>query len=295
MGEQYSLLKSIPNFRDVGESVNKIECAKVLKTRLLYRGARPDEASFQDRQRLVKEYGIKSIIDLRTKTEHIEQVQKRDAKIKASAAIRQTNDEVAEPLKIPRITYHEINFNGNAFSRMLISKLSWMDFFRLIGLMLFGYRLDAIKLLAPTMEAKGLIGLAIDSLDVCTYEVEQVFEVLAGEANWPLMIHCTQGKDRTGLTVMLVLFLMGFGVEAVNRDYLLSEPELEPEKEERMKEISSIGLSEHFASCPQNLVAGVHEHIEKKYGGVEGYLEGIGVTKEMRERIKNILLENSEE
>jgi protein-tyrosine phosphatase len=36
----------------------------------MYLGARltfADEASFQDRQRLLKEYGVKSIIDLRTK------------------------------------------------------------------------------------------------------------------------------------------------------------------------------------------------------------------------------------
>lgn len=39
-----------------------------IKTGLLYRSARPDEASFQDRQRLLRDYGVKSIIDLRTKS-----------------------------------------------------------------------------------------------------------------------------------------------------------------------------------------------------------------------------------
>ncbi|KAH9860510.1 hypothetical protein J1614_011841 [Plenodomus biglobosus] len=148
-------LKSILNFRDVGEYVNNAAGTTRLNCGLLYRSARPDEASFEDRQRLLKEYGIKSIIDLRTKTEHIEQAQKHEASIKASALLPKTNNALNEPLEIPGIIYHTINFNGSAFSRMLLSRLSWVEFFRLIGLMILGYRKDAIKILSPYMETMG--------------------------------------------------------------------------------------------------------------------------------------------
>jgi protein-tyrosine phosphatase len=224
-----------------------------------------------------------------SRTEHIEQAQKRDAKVKASAAIPQTNDDVAEPLKIPGIIYHEINFNGSAFSRMLISKLTWMEFFRLVGLMIVGHRLEAIKILAPSMEAMGLVGLATSSLDVCTKEVKQIFDVLADEANWPTLVHCTQGKDRTGLTIMLLLFLLQVDVDTIEKDYLLSEPELEAERPARVKEIASIGLSEQFALCPPGMSKSVYEHLGEKYGGVEPYLRGVGVTQEALERVKQIL------
>ncbi|CAO2649113.1 Nn.00g100620.m01.CDS01 [Neocucurbitaria sp. VM-36] len=283
-------LKSILNFRDVSEFVNGVTGTNRLKTGLLYRSARPDESSLEDRQRLTTEYGVKSIIDLRTKTEHIEQAQKRDAKIKASAAIPQTNDNVAEPLKIPGITYHEINFNGSAFSRMLLSKLSWIEFFRLIGLMVFGYRLDAIKILAPHMEEMELVGLAKSSLDVCTHEVKQVFDVFTDETNWPVLVHCTQGKDRTGLVVMLVLFLLGVEQEIIQQDYMLSQSELAPEKEERIKEIQSIGLSEKFAICPLDVVSSVHLHLQEEYGGVERYLEKIGISRDTVNFMKQKLL-----
>jgi len=285
---------TILNFRDVGETINATMGTTYMKTGLLYRGARPDEASPEDRKRLVDDYGIRNVIDLRTKTEHIQQAQKRDAKIKSSAAVPQSNDQVAEPLKIPGVTYHEINFNGSAFSRMLINKLTWGEFGRLVWLMATGYRLDAIKILSPHMRASGLVGLAKDSLDVCTKEVFQVFAVLADSQNWPIVLHCTQGKDRTGLTVMLVLMLLGVPQEAIQKDYLVSEPNLLSEKAERMKEIESIGLTEHFASCPPDLVAEVVDHINKKYGSVEKYLLGAGVTTEMQEKIKSMLLDGSE-
>jgi protein-tyrosine phosphatase len=203
--------------------------------------------------------------------------------------VPQSNDDVAEPLKIPGVAYHEINFNGSSFSRMLISKLSWREFFKLIWLMATGYRKDAIKILAPHMEEMGLVGLAIESLDVCTSEVKQVFNVLAKEENWPVLVHCTQGKDRTGLIVMLLLFLLEVDVAAVEKDYLLSGPELEAERAERVKEIQSIGLSEQFALCPPDVVSKVHAHLEEKYGGVEAYLQSTGVTKEQIAGIKHTL------
>jgi protein tyrosine/serine phosphatase len=284
-------LKSVLNFRDVGAFVNRASGTTRLKTRLLYRGARPDEATVRDRERLVNEYGIRSIIDLRTKTEHIEQAQKRDAKVKASAAVPQSNDDVAGPLKMSDVVYHEINFNGSAFSRMLISKLTWLEFFRLAGLMIFGYRLDAIKILSPHMEEMGLVGLAKNSVDVCTKEVKQVFDVFADDRNWPVMVHCTQGKDRTGLLVMLVLWLTQIDDEIIEEDYLLSEPELAPEKESRMKEIGAIGLSEQFAVCPPGLAKEVHSHIQEKYGGVEKYLlEKVGVSRETLENVRRRML-----
>ncbi|KAH9878498.1 hypothetical protein IAQ61_001770 [Plenodomus lingam] len=220
-----------------------------------------------------------SITDRETdlsRTEHIEQAQKRNLRIKASAVLPKTNDALTEPLEIPGIIYHNINFNGSAFSRMLLSQLSWLEFFKLIGLMMLG-----------------LIGLAQSSLDVCTGEVRQVFDVLSDERNWPVLIHCTQGKDRTGLVVMLVLFLLGVGDEIIDDDYRLSESELAPEKEERLKEIASIGLSERFAVCPPDVVSGIHAHVKDKYTSVENYLGFVGVSSDQVSFIKTKLLATS--
>lgn len=158
--------------------------------------------------------------------------------------------------------------------------------------MTIGRRLDAIKILSPHMEAMGLVGLATESLDVCTKEVKRCFDVLADENNWPVLVHCTQGKDRTGLIVMLVLFLLNVDTDAVEKDYLLSEPELEAEKQGRIEEMASIGLSERFACCPPEVVKSVYTHIKTKYGGVEAYLLSTGVTGEMMDSIKRILQKN---
>jgi protein-tyrosine phosphatase len=157
--------------------------------------------------------------------------------------------------------------------------------------MAFGYRNEAISILGrELMQERGLTGLGIDTIDVSREEIRQAFEVLIDDQRYPIMIHCTQGKDRTGLMVMLVLLLVSAPVDAISQDYVKSESDLLPEKEERMKEISSIGLSEEFAGCPPDFVEKVTAHIEHKYGGVENYLRGIGITTQQQEKLRNILL-----
>lgn len=224
------------------------------------------------------------------RTEHIEQAKKRGASVHSSAAAPQTDSDVSKSIELEGIRYHYINFNGNAFSWMLMSKLSWLQFFMLIYFMIIGQRKRGIRILAPHMEAMGLTGLAKSSIDVCSKETKQVFDILADEKQLPVFIHCTQGKDRTGLVVMLLLLLLGFHVNAVEHDYMLSGPGLAAEMEECIKEIEDIGLSAQFAEVKEGMVAEVKRHLNEKYGGVEGYMESIGVDKAQQAQLKKNFL-----
>lgn len=154
-----------------------------------------------------------------------------------------------------------------------------------------GYRTEGIAVLGKEiMQPRGLIGLGADTLDHCGPVIKQVFDVLSDESAYPILVHCTQGKDRTGITVILVLLLCGIDLSAITADYVKSEAELQAEHEERMKEISSIGLDETFALCPPDFCARILEHLDAQYGGVSSYLCGIGVSEEQQERLRKLLL-----
>lgn len=156
-----------------------------------------------------------------------------------------------------------------------------------------GYRLDAVRIIGENvMRGKGLVGLGVDSVDACVAEVREFFEVLADvdgeEGGGPLLVHCTQGKDRTGLTVLLTLLLLEVPIEAAEKDYMMSQEELVPEREERVKEINSIGLPDSFADCDPRFVRAVDEHLRERYGGIGGYLEYAGVSAEVQNDVRKI-------
>ncbi|KAL9131852.1 MAG: hypothetical protein Q9217_000298 [Psora testacea] len=288
-----SPFNSVLNFRDVGTTVNGLlpRSSPLLQASLLYRSARPDEASQSDRHALITTYGIRTVIDLRSRTEHIEQMKKRDANIRCASCTPPSDGAAPEPVRIPGVKYMDINLNGGAFSRAMLWKLSWVSLIKLLSLMAAGYRTEAISILGrEVMVPRGLVGLGQDSLDFCQEEIRQVFYVLADQSNYPILIHCTQGKDRTGLIVLLVLLLLEVPVEAIAADYVASEGALEPEKGERLNEIGRIGLGEEFTGCPVGFVEEIKRYIDEKHDGVERYLERCGVDHEMKDRLRSKML-----
>ncbi|CAG8898363.1 unnamed protein product [Penicillium egyptiacum] len=290
---------NIINFRDVGRSVNQFCRKEILKEGVFFRSARLDDASERDIRRLAEELHIHTVVDLRSQTEHQMGTRKRrgeNAKAESDPSEKSTDPIPTNPdehlLQIPGSERALISLTGKGFERALLSKLDWFTYLKTIGLVTTGYRSDAVRLVCGSvMQPRGLTGLAQDTLDSSMGEIRAVFEILACEESYPTLVHCTQGKDRTGLVVLLMLLLVG-GVptEAIVDDYSRSELELVSEFEERMEEIRAIGLGEDYTRCPPGFVADTTEYLETRYGGVRGYLERVGVGFEMQERIRAKLL-----
>lgn len=158
--------------------------------------------------------------------------------------------------------------------------------------MIASYRVEAISILGrEVMQPRGLIGLGKDTIDYAKHEFFQIMEVMADSSNFPIIIHCTQGKDRTGLVIIVLLLLLDTPLDAISSDYLASERELLPERVSRLAEINEIGLSENFADCPPNFVDEVSGYIDEAYGSIERYMSSIGVSKTTQDKvIENLLL-----
>ncbi|KAJ5514839.1 Tyrosine/serine-protein phosphatase IphP-type [Penicillium fimorum] len=288
---------NIINFRDVGRSVNQFCRKEILKEGVFFRSARLDDASERDKRRLEEELHIHTVIDLRSQTEHQMGTRKRRAQNAKSDLSEKSPGQIpTNPhehlLQIPGSERALISLTGKGFERALLSKLDWFTYLKIIGLVTTGYRSDAVRLVCGTvMQPRGLTGLAQDTLDSSMNEMRSVFEILACEESYPTLVHCTQGKDRTGLVVLLMLLLVGgIPVDAIVDDYSRSELELVSEFEERMEEIRAIGLGEDYTRCPPGFVTDTTRYLESRYGGVRGYLERVGVGFEMQERIRGKFL-----
>ncbi|KAJ5774604.1 hypothetical protein N7457_009500 [Penicillium paradoxum] len=269
---------NIINFRDVGRSINQFCRKPILNEGVFFRSARLDDASERDKRRLAEELHIHTVIDLRSQTEHRMGTRKRRDEIASSL---ESSSELSLPttpipsnaaehlLQIPGSQRTLISLTGKGFERALLGKLDWLSYLKAIGLVTTGYRSDAVKLVCgQVMQPRGLTGLAQDTLDSSMNEMRAVFEILAREESYPTIVHCTQGKDRTGLVVLLMLLLAGtVPVDAIVDDYSRSELELVPEFEERMEEIRAIGLDEDYTRCPPDFVKATTEYLDSRYGG----------------------------
>ena len=140
-------------------------------------------------------------------------------------------------VEVSRITYHYVSINGPAFERALLKQLKYTSLFKLLYLMAFGYRLEAVSILgSEVMQPRGLTGLAFDTLANSTVELQSVFYLLANGGLYPVVVHCTQGKDRTGLVIILLLLLLKVPVAAIDADYRASERELVGCTQESLRE-----------------------------------------------------------
>ncbi|KAJ7802215.1 protein-tyrosine phosphatase-like protein [Mycena olivaceomarginata] len=281
----------IYNFRDVGHVVNSLGGTRLIRDKFLYRSGRLDGATPADREKLVSEYDLRSVIDLRTKSEHIKQTQTLKAKNRYLAAANvNLQTDAAVPDQGPW-TVHKINFAGRNFEMNMLKQLKWWQIIWLLTLMLLQFRMAAIRILGRNvLGPKGLLGLSKDSLRFCQAEIREALEVLTDFKSYPVLIHCTQGKDRSGLVVMLVLFVLGVPLEQVKADYALSNAGLAPVRASMIKEVEEIGMDADYTKAPPEVVETVWNFLQTEYGGVDEYLDLIGFPEQKRRTLRKLLL-----
>lgn len=147
------------------------------------------------------------------------------------------------------------------------------------------------------MLPRGLVGMGLDTLDHSGADIREALNAFleppsgttSSGPSLPILVHCTQGKDRTGLIVALILMILGVPLEAVSHDYLLTQQALVADRETRIAEIEEIGLTPDWGDCPPDFVARIHEHLVSRYGGVEAYLDSIEFGSDKRRRLVEVL------
>ncbi|KAL7274698.1 hypothetical protein RUND412_002398 [Rhizina undulata] len=287
---------AIYNFRDVGATVNGFSGSRIVKEFHLYRSGRLDDATSNDQRKLVNDYGIKTVIDLRTKSEHLRQAQRRQQIISRLGVLGQSlaaaeGSTGMDGLGIPGVETIRINFVNRRFEMALLWQLSWWGIIKFFVLMILQFRIAAIAIIGKDiLRHRGLIRLSFDSLEYCGDEIRQTLEIMSDQSSYPLLIHCTQGKDRTGLVTIITLLLLDtVSIEAVTEDYTLSWEGLEPVRGEILREVEEIGLDENYVRTPPTLALEVMHYLEDRWGGVEAYLDSVGFGREKQERLISIL------
>ncbi|MDX2075200.1 MAG: tyrosine-protein phosphatase [bacterium] len=116
--------------------------------------------------------------------------------------------------------------------------------------------------------------------------------------NLPVIIHCTAGKDRTGVIVALILALVGVSEAEIVADYSQSNhyyAHYEQIAHQLLRRLAFLRLNSHnlfpiLIAHPDTMRA-VFDYLRAKYGGVAGYAESrLGFDGDKVNRLKMMLL-----
>lgn len=134
-------------------------------------------------------------------------------------------------------------------------------------------------------------------LDERQAELARVLRAVAGAPEGAVVIHCTAGKDRSGIAAALVQLGIGVPVDTVVADYEVTERYLEGEWAERtlrrMRHLRvpvTPQLREVLVGSPAQAVEDALDHLDSTYGGADAYLAAIGIDAPTVEHLRSRLL-----
>lgn len=113
----------------------------------------------------------------------------------------------------------------------------------------------------------------------------------------PTLVHCTVGKDRTGVTVALALSAVGADRDAVIADYALTESQLPAQRSQRIaaylraqhpEAVHAVALA---TQSPAPVMQRLLEQVDERWGSAAGYLRANGMTDDELAALRTALVE----
>lgn len=257
-------LTGVQNARELGGY--RTADGKEVKHGIFLRSAKLSTATEDDIKRLTDDYSLAKILDFRS-----------DEEIYGSPMIK-IFGSIGEPDPDPDIA-------GVSYIHLPIIDMTRMLEASEEVLSLVDDPSDFISL-ARVMLDKGIVGdnmyitFLEDELGKKNYArmFEEILSLGDGES---ILLHCTQGKDRTGLAAMLILSALDVDRDTITDDYMLTNLYCSERIREERKMIESSGaipadiIDEFMIVMDQvsrDTMDNVLSHLNENYGSVKGYI-----------------------
>lgn len=232
---------------------------RTVKSGRLIRSAALDRLSEADADFLRKSCNLRTIIDLRTNTEVRE---KPDVSI-----------DGAEHIHIPIFSEETIGISREKKTEKSLLENDLPD-------MCAVYRQMVIQ-------------------DGAREQLARVLRRIMEQPDGAVLWHCTAGKDRCGMTAVLIEYMLGFDMEDIIADYMLTNEAAMPFADRIYAHVLQLSGNEQrakgvwraFVADTAYLYAAFDE-MKKRCGGIDGFIEnGLGIDRASIESFREKILE----
>lgn len=126
----------------------------------------------------------------------------------------------------------------------------------------------------------------------------QAFERLL-VADGRILVHCSAGKDRTGMFVALIQHALGVSRADIMADYMQSRQAvgLQAMAEPASRKLSerfgvpiSVTLMRHLLDVKEDYLEAFFDEVERRCGSLDAYLDTLGLEESARRALRNRLL-----
>jgi protein-tyrosine phosphatase len=249
-------LKGTTNTRDIGGY--QTSDLSTVRGGQIIRSDKLSKLTAKDFQKL-EEIGLKTVIDLRTNKEHDE------------------SPTVWKGDNPPQFFHFPV---GDANNEWFTAQRKMMKRNRFTEEQSLAHMVEGYRMIA----AEG------------TSSYQQLMEVVLDESNWPVLIHCNAGKDRSGVGIALILEAMGVDRETIMDEYLLTNEisRIEDKAVFLSKQSKSSSRSSRFSKgtpasawlpivgVRAEMLEAFYASVDEKYGSMDAYLTELGVDQDAR-------------
>ncbi|MDR6612821.1 tyrosine-protein phosphatase [Leifsonia sp. 1010] len=167
--------------------------------------------------------------------------------------------------------------------------------------------LDVEVLHLPVFEGSGASASTVGATIVHLYDkivfqhtdvIVRALREIADTGEEPVVVHCTAGKDRTGIVVALALLAVGVDRETVVSDYAVTEDNLRgPWLEGMLELVRGYGVEVTpdlriiLGGSPREALETTIDRIEERAGSVRQYLLDAGLDELELAKLRSVLVE----
>ncbi len=161
--------------------------------------------------------------------------------------------------------------------------------------------MDLMREIDTVEEATRIFGLGfVEIPDYCGPALKLITERLAAGVG-PVVYHCTNGRDRTGIVSAMLLYMLGASHETIVRDFLITNERINVEQviKNSIAAYKGMGIDvsreifERAVLVRPEYIDVMIDGLTAKYGSLDGYLRHFGIDDTLRDGLRSCLLESA--